>query len=86
MKTKDRITSYTNRAGRHVDIVKETRRQKRRFWVEHCSECGRVFFASRSDAMTCSAACRQRRYRRAKKLRVTALAALHRIGEQLQLL
>lgn len=85
MKTYQRITSYTSRGGVVTDIVKANRRQKRRYWVAHCTECQRVFFASRVDALTCSAACRQKRYRRALKIRARAMKCLEKLGQQLEL-
>jgi len=38
-----------------------------------CAECGERFMPSRSDAVFCGAACKQRDYRRRKRDRVTAL-------------
>jgi len=32
-------------------------------WRHRCSECHMMFFARRNDALTCSNACRQLRYR-----------------------
>jgi hypothetical protein len=48
---------------------KRPAREKRRVGLEKvCGECGKQFTASRSDAKTCSPACKQKAYRRKRKV------------------
>jgi predicted nucleic acid-binding Zn ribbon protein len=68
------LRNYKTRDGRIVPIARVTpKRCYRLLWL-HCAECGAGFWAVRSDAVTCSDACRARRHRRWKRDKAHILA------------
>lgn len=69
MRGKLTVGTYVRRDGQVAKLCYTHNGHKRRLIVRHCVVCGAVFFANRTDARYCGAACKQKMYRVREKAR-----------------
>lgn len=57
------VAQFRRRDGTIAHATQKRGNRNVTYIIRHCASCGSVFFAVRSDAVTCSDRCRQRVYR-----------------------
>lgn len=78
------MTQKGSKVARYTTPLRASDNPGVRGYLNHCQMCGRLFFASRPDALYDTNACRQRAYRRRRAFERQARAFAARLSQMRQ--